>query len=55
MLFTTTGSWPKGYSLLTSALDLTSSNQELQSVEEDVKWYDKDAISQIQNVGNSTK
>lgn len=36
-IFTKTGSWPKGYILLTSALDLTSSNQELQSVEEDVR------------------
>lgn len=38
-LFTKTGSWPivLAYGLLTSPLDLTSSNQELQSIEEDVK------------------
>ena len=38
-LFTKTGGWPivLAYGLLTSPLDLTSSNQELQSIEEDVK------------------
>lgn len=56
-LFTKAGSWSivLAYSLLTSFLGFTSRNQDLQGLEDDVKWCHEVAFSQIQNVGNSTK